>query len=114
MSRSCRNVSLSPPAELLSLVDVLDCEIIPYKHDWDAINGKDLQYVWPSAFLADVFHDSCSLCYSVTTTKSQAFFFCHTTLIVHTLCTVISYIYSWFGSLMKSAVFPHVQLKNVS
>lgn len=46
LSRSCRNVSLSPPAELLSLVDVLDCEIIPYKHDWDVINGKDLQHVW--------------------------------------------------------------------
>lgn len=118
MSRSCRNVSLSPPAELSSPVDVLNCEIIPYKHDWDAIHGKDLQCVWSCCFLC-IF----SRCFpwfrlimllSYSNKKPSIFFFCRTTLIVHTLCTVISYIYSRFGSLMKSAVFPHVQLKNVS
>lgn len=47
LSKSCRNVSLSPPAEPLSPVDFLDCEIIPYKHDRDVINGK---YVWSLLF----------------------------------------------------------------
>lgn len=120
LSRSCRNVSLSPPAELLSLVDVLDCEIIPYKHDRDVINGRSFSMFGYCSFLG--LFSRCFpwfilimlLSYNNKRAKHYFFFFGHTSLIVHTLCTVISYIYSWFGSLMKSAVFPHAQLKNVS